>query len=224
MWWHSTSASIVRQHVNSIPQVANVRCSCHTFATRIASWPFLPFFFTEPPKLQQKEYRALVRSHSQISSEMLNRALAWLLKDINRVVSKPLFCYFGLLTWWKRNIFQSGPERCRAGYHHQGCLKDVHCCLPSALTILPVSAAPQDNAATTTTTLLSMDGVGQVMRNVWIPPDIQYVWHSGQRYQTLSHHTREFCFSWTKNPWAVFLTNSRWVICVLLRSGLFLIW
>lgn len=118
MWWHSTFTSIVQcQSVYSLSQVANVRCSCHTFVTCIASWPFLPFFFNEPLKLHQKEYRASVRSLSQISSEMLNQALARPLKERTLTELFQSCCFvilavcFGLLSCRKKNVFQSAVEQ-----------------------------------------------------------------------------------------------------------------
>lgn len=114
---------------------------------------------------------------------------------------------FGLLSWWKRNIFQSGPERCRAGYH-QG-----------FLCILLPSFGP-DQSPSFCCPSSPGHPAGQVMRDVWIPPDLQYVWHSGQRSQTLSHHTREFCFSWSENPSAAFWQTSDGLFVSLLRSGL----
>lgn len=78
------------------------------------------------------------------------------LKDIQRVVSKSLFCYFGC-------VFQRGPERGLAGHHQD---VSLHCCLLLAMTSLPFTAAlPHD---TTTTVLFCMDGVGPVMTDVWI--------------------------------------------------------
>lgn len=95
------------------------------FVTCIDTWLFLSFFFAKPLKLHRKEYRASVRRHSQISSEMLNQALAGLLKDIHRFVSKSLRCYFGCVLWvvvlQKEECFHSGPKHCGEGYY-QGCL------------------------------------------------------------------------------------------------------
>ena len=60
---------------------------------------FFPFFSADPLKLCQVEWRASLHSYFQVSPEMLDRvevrALAGPLKDIQRLVSKPLLHCLG---------------------------------------------------------------------------------------------------------------------------------
>ena len=59
-------------------------------------------------------------------------------------------------------------------------------------------------------------GIGLVMSSAWFPPNMT-AWHSCQRVQSLSHQTREFCFSWSES-FRCILANST-AMCLLLRSG-----
>ena len=62
-------------------------------------WGFLPFFSTDPLKLCQVEWGALLHSYFQVSPEMFNlvqvQALAGPVKDIQRLVPKPLLHCLG---------------------------------------------------------------------------------------------------------------------------------
>ena len=65
----------------------------------IKSSSFLPFFSADPLKLCQVGWGALLHSYFQVSPEMFDRvqvrALAEPLKDIQRLVLKPLLCCLG---------------------------------------------------------------------------------------------------------------------------------
>ena len=60
---------------------------------------FLPFFSADPLQLCQVGWGASLRSYFQVSPEMLDwvqvQALAGALKDIQRLVLKPLMCCLG---------------------------------------------------------------------------------------------------------------------------------
>jgi hypothetical protein len=68
--------------------------ACHT-----CIWEFLPFFSADPLKLCQVGCGALLHSYFQVSLEMLDqvqdRALPGPLKDIVRLVQKPLLRCLG---------------------------------------------------------------------------------------------------------------------------------
>ena len=65
-------------------------------------WGFLPFFSADL-KLCQIGWGALLHSHFQVSPEMFDwaqvRALARPLKDLRRLVAKPLLCGLGCVHW-----------------------------------------------------------------------------------------------------------------------------
>jgi hypothetical protein len=63
-------------------------------------WEFLPFFSADPLKLSQVGWGALLHSYiflgfSRSLDRVQVRALAWTLKDIQRLVPKPLLCCLG---------------------------------------------------------------------------------------------------------------------------------
>ena len=80
---------------------------CHSDYSLESSWvwryklgtpvfgQFLPFFSADPLKLCQVGWGALLHSYFQVSPEMFDRALAGTLKDIQRLVPKPLLCCLG---------------------------------------------------------------------------------------------------------------------------------
>ena len=72
---------------------------CDKLCAQSWIWVFLPFFSADPLKLCQVVWGPSVGSHFQVSSEMANwvqvRALAGPIKDIHRVVPKPLLHCLG---------------------------------------------------------------------------------------------------------------------------------
>ena len=90
---------------------------------------FLPFFSAEPLKLCEVGSRALLHSYFQVSPEMFDRvqvrALAGPLKDIQRLVPKPLLRCLGcglrvvVLLEGEPSPPVWGPEHSGAGFHQE---------------------------------------------------------------------------------------------------------
>jgi hypothetical protein len=120
---------------------------------------FLPFFSADPLKLCQVGWVALPHNYFQVSPEMLDRvqvrALAGPLKDIQRLVRKPLHVLavcLGSLPCWKVNLCASLRSWALWSRFSSGIsLYFAPFLFPSILTILPVpdKTSPQHDAATT---------------------------------------------------------------------------
>jgi hypothetical protein len=95
----------------------------------------LPFFSTDPLKLSQVGWGALLHSYFQVSPEMLDgvqvRALAGQLKDIQRLVLKPLLRCLGCVL----RVVEPSPRSEVLSALEQVSIKDlsvlcsVHICL-----------------------------------------------------------------------------------------------
>jgi len=94
-----------------------------------------------PLRLHQVGWGESVHSHFQISLEMFNQVQIWALmseplKDIHRVVLKPLLCYLGCVLWVVVLLEDEPSHR----FEIQSALKQViikdvsvHCCIHLSL-------------------------------------------------------------------------------------------
>ena len=168
---------------------------CHKLGTPIFG-QFCPFLFAAPLKLHQVGWEVSVHSHFQISPEMFNRilvwALAWPLKDIHRVVLKPLLWYLGCVL---RVVVllkdEPSPQSEVKSALEQVFIQDpgyiAAFIFPSILTSLPVPAAEQHPHSMMLPPPCFT--VGMVLAWWWAVPGSSKhdAWHSCQRVQSLSH-------------------------------------
>ena len=147
------------------------------------------------------------------------RALAGTLKDIQRLVPKPLLhCLGGVLRVVVRLEGEPsppvwGPECSGAGFHQGSLCTLLRSSFPRSWLVsqsLPLKNIPTAWCCHHRASPWGWYWPGAERRLV---SSIHDAWHSGQRVQSWFHQTRESCFSLSESPFGAFQQTLSWLSC-----------